>query len=855
VLQAGDKLGHYEITGLIGHGGMGEVYRARDLRLNREVAIKSSREQFSERFEREAHAIAALNHPNICTLYDVGPSYLVMELVEGETLDDRLKRGPISLEETLRLAHQITEALENAHEKNITHRDLKPGNIMIRPDGTVKVLDFGLAKLGQAVASDSMVVTVSPTATHAGVILGTPAYMAPEQAKGRSDVDKRADIWAFGVVFYELLVGERLFSGDDLTEVLAAVVLREPSLAKVPVQFRRLLKKCLEKEPRKRLRDIGDVWDYVDSSVPAPAEERRHRSLLWPAVTIGALLLAAAAGYIAFWPSDPAAPIVRRFNIPMPDKVTFGSNLRMSPDGRHVAFRGFGDGGSRLFIRSMETLESRPLSGTEGVQNSPFWSADSRTIVFGTQNRLMKVSVSGGPPVKIADIPSSVSVGFWTTDNRIIFGTTTTGVFEVPASGGSLKPLTELAAGDTQHAPQSLLPDGRHYLYLVRGSSDNAGVHIRALDDKPNVPGRRLLADDTSALFAPATHGRKPGWIVFVREATLWAQPFDPTRLSLDGDPVPLAPSSGNLGGFSVSETGDLVYGTVSQANRQLDWYSRKGTRIETAWKGHAFNEIELSPDGTRVATVDSPSTQSIWVYDFERKSETPITTTPGVHPVWSPDGQRVLWVGIRNGQFQFFTRASSAADAEQPLGESWKVATYPASWSHDGRFLIFETALGNAGRDLMVLPITDGKAGTAKPYLNGEHNEGAAQFSPKGEYVAYVVVTGGRSEVYVSTFPDPTAGKWPVSVGGGYQPRWRRDGKELLYVTAEGKFMSVEVKPGPAFGVPKELFQVPIFGGGSTAGQIRWDISPEGERFLINTVTGDTSAPLTVVVNWQAGL
>jgi len=857
-MQAGEKLGPYEITTLIGHGGMGEVYKARDPRLNRDVAIKSSREQFSERFEREASAIAALNHPNICTLYDVGPNYLVMEFVEGQTLSDRIKEGPISLEESLRLAHQIAEALENAHEKNITHRDLKPGNIMIRPDGTVKVLDFGLAKVGQPItSSDSVAVTASLGATHAGGIMGTPAYMAPEQAKGRPDVDKRSDIWAFGVVFYEMLTGQRLFPGDDLTEVLAAVVLKEPSLDKVPAQFRRLLKKCLEKDPKKRLRDIGDVWDYVGES-SAEAEGPRHkRNVLWPTATVIVVIIA-AAGYFVLWPAKPlvSPDAARRFNIPMPEKVTFGTTLRMSPNGRYVAFRGFGDGGSRLWLHDLKTNESRPLAGTEGVQNSPFWSPDSRTIVFGSQNRLMKASVSGGPPIKIVDTPSSVvNVGFFTSDNRIIFGTVTSGVFEVPAGGGTLKPLTELAAGEIQHAPQGLLPDGKHFLYLVRGASDHAGVNVRAFDDKPGAPGRRLLPDDTSALFAASNSGEKPGWIVFVREGTLLAQPFDPKRLDFAGDPVPLAPSNGNLGGFSLSETGDLVYGSATQGNRQLDWYDRKGARIETAWKGRAFNEIELSPDGTRVATADNPSnTVTIWVYDFERKSETQITSTTGVHPVWSPNGQRLVWVAIRNGMFQFYSRAASAADAEQPFApEIGKNNAFPTSWSRDGRSLLFET-LGNKGTDLMVLPIEGGKAGMPQPYVNGEGNETSAQFSPTGPYVAYVMTAGGRSDVYVRTFPDPSAMQWTISAGGGYQPRWRRDGTELFYITTDSKLMSVEVKPGPSFGVPKELFQVPIFGGGPTPTQIRWD-TRDGQKFLINTVTGDTSAPLTVILNWQAGL
>ena len=859
-MQAGEKLGHYEITSLIGHGGMGEVYKARDPRLKRDVAIKSSRDQFTERFEREAGAIAALNHPNICTLYDVGPNYLVMEFVEGQTLDERIKEGSLRLEEALTLAHQITDALEAAHERGVTHRDLKPGNIMIRPDGTVKVLDFGLAKVGSGFTPDDAAVTVSLGATQAGMILGTPAYMSPEQAKGRSNVDKRADIWAFGAVLYEMLTGERAFPGDDVTEVLAAVVLKEPTLDKAPPHLRRLLRKCLEKDPKKRLRDVGDVWDYVDSPATAqPGSSRDRRNLMWPAATLAAAAVAAAALWI-LWPAEPPATQMVRFNIPMPAGVSSGFTVRMSPDGRYVAFRGLGDGGSRLWLHDLRTNESRPVAGTEGIANAPFWSPDSRTIAFSTQNRLMKASVSGGPPVRIVDITAAANVGFWTPDNRIVFGTTLSGVFEVPSGGGSLKPLTELAPGEIQHAPQEMLPDGRHFLYLIRGISESAGVNIRAIDDDPKAPGRRVLSDDSSALFLASMTGETRGWIVFVRDNTLLAQPFDATRMEVAGEPVPIAASGGNLGGFSVSDKGDLAFGTVAQGNRQLDWYDRKGTRIETPWKGRALNEIELSPDGTRVTAVDNPSSASIWVYEFARKSETQITQftpSPAVHPVWSPNGQRLVWVGLQTGGFQFKTRAANAADAEKVFAaQVAKAPSYPLSWSRDGRFLLYETSLGTStGRDLMVLPVEGDKPGMPQPYLNGEGSETAGQFSPDGKQVAYVLSAGGRSEIYVSTFPDPTANRWPISAGGGYQPRWRRDGRELFYLTADSKLMSVEVKPGPSFGVPKELFPVPIFGGGATTNQTRWDVSPDGQRFLFNTVSGDAAAPLTVVLNWQSGL
>jgi len=489
----------------------------------------------------------------------------------------------------------------------------------------------------------------------------------------------------------------------------------------------------------------------------------------------------------------------------------------------------------------------------------PFWSPDSRNIAFGTQNRLMRVSISGGPPIKICDTPAPVNAGFWTADQRIVFGTNGRALQAVSAGGGIPKPVTELAEGDSQHAAQDLLPDGKNFIYLVRGA--NPGVYLRALDAKSDAGGRRLLSDDTSALYAPPVKaGSGPGRLVFVRGGTLLAQPFDVGRLELLGDPVPLAQGVPSLGGFSVSPAGILAYGNAGAANRQLTWYDRKGLKLQTVWNDRGFNEIELAPDESRVAAAIDVSGNSLdtWVYEFARKAETQITTDPGfdAHPVWSPDGQRLVYYSNRDGATQLFTRAASGADAEQLLAKIESVGNpYPQSWSRDGRFLLYEVGGSKTGRDLIVVPMEGGKAGKPSAYLNGEANEAGAQFSPDGHFVAYVAGFATQTELYVRTFPDPAAGKWTISSSGGFQPRWRRDGKELFYFTADGRLMSVEVKPGPAFGVPQELFQAPIYGGGATNGQIRWDVTANGQKFLINTVAGDASTPLTVVLNWQAGL
>jgi serine/threonine protein kinase len=556
-LSAGDRLGPYEILAPIGKGGMGEVYRARDTRLGREVAIKVSAEQFSERFEREARAVAALNHPNICTLHDVGPNYLVMEYIEGEP-----PKGPLPLEEALKIARQIGDALEAAHEKGIVHRDLKPGNIKIKSDGTVKVLDFGLAKFGGTPTvrtEDSP--TLSMAATQAGMILGTAGYMSPEQARGK-EVDKRADIWAFGVVLYEMLTGDRLFEGETVSDTLAAVLRKEPDLGRVPLKAKRLVRRCLEKDPKNRLRDVADAWPLLEQG---PEAESSSRSKL-PWAVAGVLSIALLVVSFVHLRETPPTPMAMRLPVALPE---FGnlSSLALSPDGRTIVLAASPTTGqTQLYLRTLDSAELRPLSGTQAAR-TPFWSADGRSLGFFADGKLKIASASGGPVRALCDAGLGYG-GTWNHDGVILFGNTTTRqIVRVSATGGACTPVLT-PQGNIYYAIPVFLPDGLHFFYVSRGGEDEsqAGVYIASLD---NLAGRRVLADQSSVIFAPPNPGSKLAHLLFLRETTLMAQPFDPGTLQPTGDVFPVAPQA------SFSNTPPQVAAAVG-ANDVLVYISNR---------------------------------------------------------------------------------------------------------------------------------------------------------------------------------------------------------------------------------------------------------------------------------------
>ncbi len=883
-LAAGSKLGPYEVLASIGAGGMGEVYRARDPRVGREVAIKVSAERFSERFEREARAIASLNHVNICTLFDVGPNYLVMELVEGPTLAERIKEGAIPLEEARAIAKQIAAALEAAHDKDVVHRDLKPGNVKIKPDGTVKVLDFGLAKLGGGMPGGTPVApsqdspTMSMAMTQAGVILGTLAYMAPEQAKGKP-VDQRADIWAFGVVLFEMVTGKPLFHGESTTEILASVIKEEPQWERAPVEVRRLLRRCLEKDPQKRLRHIGDAMALWDDAAPvistAPSQSRLGwgaggKSVIWPMV---AAMLGVVAATLAFVHFRETPPVERtaRFQIPAPEKFSFiaGTAANLSPDGRWIAFPTIGpDNVTRMYLRALDSLELKPLEGSDGNANPPppFWSPDSRFIAYASGGKLKKNDISGGPPQTICDVATGVSGSAWNRDGVIVFGSNSRALMRVSAAGGTEAPATVLAPGETAHRWPRFLPDGRHFLYHRTGSKpETTGVYIGSLDVKPEQQSLKpLLLSDRQAAYAPSPTGG-PGWLLFMREGSVMAQRFDADKLLLSGDPAQVAPGVGSYpaadyGLFSVSENGELLYRGGVLGQFQLTWTDAQGNPAGTVGDPGQYFWPAISPDGSRVAVARSGSQGNvdIWVLDVAHGNSRRLTFDPARenNPVWTPDGKQIVFASDRGGHRDLYMHAADGSGEDQLLLKSDEDKT-PDGFSQDGRYLLYDSINPKTRNDLWILPMEGDRKPI--PFLRTEFREGIAQFSSDGRWIAYVSDESGTNEVYVKPFSggggtELSGGKSMVSKEGGVAPRWR--GKQLLYTTSDGRVMAVDVTTDKTFqfGVPKRLFQAPSPPGSTLGGG---DITADGKRFLFVAPQGSSSAPapFTVVLNWFSAL
>ncbi len=869
-LATGDRLGPYELLEPIGAGGMGEVYKARDTRLDRIVAIKSSNERFTERFEREARAVAALNHPNICTLYDVGPNYLVMEYIEGES-----PKGPMPIDEALRIARQIADALEAAHERGITHRDLKPGNIKIKPDGTVKVLDFGLAKLAVAPGSST---EHSPTltvgVTQAGMILGTASYMAPEQARGK-DTDKRADIFAFGVVLHELITGKRLFGGEDVSEILAKVIRDEPDLSDVPPRVRRLLAECLQKDPRKRLRDIGDVWRLL-GEVPAagaasaqepgtPYAGSQKSKWLWPAVAALLLVSTAVLGFVHFR-ETPAPLTPMRFEMFPPPKTTLNT-FTISPDGRTLVFNARGnDGRSTLWARAMDSLQARQLPGTQGANLDVAWSPDSQFIAFLAEGNVKKIDIAGGTPQTLASYNQPSTGISWSRQDVILYSGGGV-LYRVPASGGDASAVTAL---DTQHGEQGqgrpfFLPDGKHFLYYrLAANTDNTGIYIGSLDAKPAAQEqKRFLASPAGAVYVSSI-AAGGGYLLFLRGEALMAQPFDTGRMELTGRAVQVADQvSVNLFNalFSVSGSGVLGYAVTGGNTRQLTWFDREGKVLGRVGEAAARDEMSLSPDGTRVAEgrVDEKGTWVVWLLDLARGASTRLTFdgAGAGDGTWSPDGSQIAYAPGGGQSTDLYRKPANGAGQAELLFHSDEIKS-PMDWSRDGRFLLFGQRGKDTGGDLWVLPME----GDHKPipYLVTPFNEGQAQFSPDGHWVVYTSNETGTKEVYLAPFPMSSGGKWPVSNGGGSQPRWGRDGKELFYFTPDSTLMAVGVTTGSSvqLGVGKPLFRATVLGGtgGGPGSAWRYSVSPDGQRFLINTALEEaTATPVTIVLNWQTAL
>ena len=880
-LQPGQKLGPYEILRAIGAGGMGEIYLARDSRLNRDVAIKVSAAQYSERFEREAKAIAALNHPNICHIYDVGESaglaYLVMEYIEGAS-----PRGPLPFEQAWKIASQIAAALEYAHERGIIHRDLKPANVMITlrgpAGGIVKLLDFGLAKAflpESAVADPENSPTLTLSVTEAGVILGTPAYMSPEQATGKG-VDKRSDIWTFGVVFYELLTGDRLFQGSDISHTLANVLTKQPDLDRVPPQARKLLRCCLEKDPQKRLRDIRDAPVLIEEGLHerAGAVKKATRGA-WQLAALVLLLGLAAAYYLHFREPPPPPPDqTRRYTITAPGD--FRPGFAISPDGRYVVMAAAVDGKQQLWLQGTHAPHAEPIPSTDDGF-FPFWSPDGHYIAFFADGKLKKVAAAGGPVLTLCDAVSGRG-GSWSRDNVIIFSPNNSGVSiqSVPAMGGV--PVDVIQTKGNQRFPV-FLPDGRHFLYLRR--DDEKGIFVSSLDGTEN---RRVLADVSGAIFAPSAQPDSPGNLLFVRGTALMAVPFDPVTAQVTGqvfpvaDGVALATPSSYLPA-SVSVDGALLYATggnsATQIN-QIGWYDRSGKLLSLVSSPGAVSNPALSPDEKSVLLSRvNGNGADIWLHDLNRGTESRVTTdsSSNVTPFWSPKGDRIVFASNRTGVYNMYWKAPNSDQPEQLLLQN-TLTDIPTQWAHDGRFIVYFELDPTTKRDIWVLPVGAGTP-DRKPvsFLQSEFDELFGQLSPDGHWMAFTSDRSGHREVYVRQFPSGD-NKWPISIAGGQAPRWKGDGKELYYQADDGEMMAVAIQkssPGakPSFesAVPVALFDTRMVSGVSvtpsqnlanTSVQFEYAVTADGKRFLINTISVAATASaqsLTVVTNWLAAL
>jgi Tol biopolymer transport system component len=816
---------------------MGEVYKARDTRLDREVAIKTARQEFNSRFQREARAISALNHPYICTLYDVGPNYLVMEYVDGEP-----PMGPLALDEAFRIARQIADALDCAHEHGITHRDLKPANIKIARNGNVKVLDFGLAKIHSSApeVNPDHSPTMTLEATLAGVVLGTAAYMAPEQAKGLP-ADKRSDIWSFGVVLFELITGEQAFAGDTISDTLAAVLKTEVDLSRVPLKARRLLAACLEKDPKRRLRDIGDAWQILEETPSTPVRSGMTRLLPWAIAGV----LAIGLGVAVLWRStgEPLRRIELSLQAPEGGSFYFNAPPSVSPDGRSVALGAVVDGRSSLWIRELDSTTARPLADTAGA-SKPAWSPDGRSIAFAVPFRSFKrIDLAAGTVRTICDLPLGFGGASWGAADTIVF-TDPKGTWRVPASGGT---PTLLAARNAEtevwHQNPWFLPDGHHFLINISGrkAEDNA-IYGGDIDYKGPVRNwRRILATRRASV----TYAQ--GYLMYLRERTLMAQPFNTERLETTGDALPVAEQVDNNQGWTrwgVSQNGVLAFTSGVIGPEQLTWYDRSGKVLGVIGPADMILTVAISPDGSTLATdrMDESVGSDIWLHDLSRGSESRFTSGYARRPVWSPDGGSIAYTS-RDGAYQ----KSRAGGPEQKVGEGWIW-----DWSSDGRYMIIEITAPKTRRDIWIKPMFGDRK--VFPYLQTEFDEREGKFSPDVRWIAYASNETGRPEIYVQGFSNPGE-KFQVSTSGGGFPLWSRDGKELFFLSADHKMMAAEVKAaGGKFqaGIPKVLFA-------TRAAELPdvttpYDVTKDG-RFLMVTPQNPPGRPMTVMINWTVGL
>lgn len=871
-LSPGIRLGSFEIVAKIGSGGMGEVYRAHDPKLKRDVAIKVLPELFSRdpdrlaRFEREAQTLAALNHPNIAQVYgvveDPAATALVMEFVDGQDLAGRLDRGRIPLDESLAIARQMALALEAAHEHGIVHRDLKPANVKVRPDGVVKLLDFGLAKaLGAADAPDSAAGANSPTltspaVTSMGVIIGTAAYMAPEQARA-GKADRRSDVWSFGVLLFEMLTGRRAFTGTTTSDVLASVLRDVPALDALPPDtpppVRRLLRRCLEKDRACRLDSMAvarmEIEEAMRPEAPSAEASRPVRRRGLPPVAIAALAIALLGIGLAvgrWWGGGrPRGVSVMRFDLATPP-TTDPASFALSPDGLRVVYAADDpQGGPKLWVRSLATGETHTLPESDRGAN-PFWAPDGRAIGYFIDRRLYRQDVDGGSPQSLAPADLAVA-GSWGSGGTIVFASLGNPLRQVPSGGGPPASIPGLAPLSAGHFSPSFLPDGRHFLYFVRGDPSVSGIYIGSLDQEPS---RRLLAARRGAAYAA-------GALFFTRDTTLFSVPFDPKALAAGDNPRELATGLTADQNLSVSREGSVAFRTGQPAvaltgDFDLAAYDRSGTRAPIGIAGQSPN---LSPDGrTLVLHRELDGNIDVWTFDLARRLPIRVTSNPAddVLGVWSPDGQQIVFSSNRRGTHDLYIKQLVGGE-DRPLvvNDQMKVAT---DWSRDGKWILFVSADPRTGRDIWAVA-PDGHAPPV-PVVRTQFDEQDAQFSADGRWIAYESNQTGRPEVWLRPFPGPGSDV-PVSTGGGSQPRWRDDGRELFYVDLTGRLMSVQVSVNPNDGAieastPTALF--PLENYDFVPERQQYVVMDHGQRFIgvggIQDAAAKQVPPLTILLN-----